>query len=77
MREVSLQDRAGLPPERLATLQAAVVAQRTLADVLAWARTQRPPAEVAEIVTQDEYTHDVVLAVGEAEGRVYLVYDTT
>ena len=48
MREVSLQDRAGLPAQLLATLQAAVANQRTLADVLAWARTQRPPAEVVE-----------------------------
>ena len=77
MRDVSLQDRAGLPPGRLATLQAAVAGQRTLADVLSWARTQRPPAEVVEIVTQDEYTHDAVLAVGGADDQVYLAYDTT
>jgi hypothetical protein len=46
-------------------------AQRTLADVLAWARANR--AEVREIVTQDEYTHDVVMSWGER----YLVFDTT
>ena len=77
MREVSIQDRAGLPPKQLATLQAAVADQRTLADVLAWARTQRPLAEVVEIVTQDEYTHDVVLGVGAGDDRLYLAYDTT
>ena len=48
--------------------------QRTLADVLAWARGNEPPRTVTEIVTQDEYTHDVV--VGYDEG-VYLVFDTT
>ena len=74
MRDVTLHDRAGLPPERLAALQAAVANQRTLAAVLAWARTQRPPAEVVEIVTQDEYTHDVVL---QSAGQPYLAFDTT
>ena len=48
--------------------------QRTLGDVLAWARSQQPPRAVTEIVTQDEYTHDVVLMYDE---RVYLVFDTT
>ena len=47
---------------------------RTLADVLTWARTHTPAWRVAEIVTQDEYTHDVVL---EAAGQPFLVFDTT
>jgi hypothetical protein len=45
---------------------------RTLGDVLDWARAQglgRP-----EVVTQDEYTHDVVLPW--RDGR-WLVFDTT
>ena len=46
--------------------------RRTLADVLAWARTQRPPLTVTEIVTQDEYTHDVLI---ELEPRPCLVFD--
>ena len=45
----------------------------TLADLLAWARVQSPPSQVAEIVTQDEYTHDVVLPYGSS----YLSFDTT
>ena len=45
----------------------------TLADLLAWAARQVPRVEVAEIVTQDEYTHDVVLPFGER----YLSFDTT
>jgi hypothetical protein len=46
---------------------------RTLAEVLAWARLKSPPYPVAEIVTQDEYTHDVVIAAEEN----FLVFDTT
>ena len=77
MREVPVTDRAGLEPDRLAALRRELASQRTLADVLAWARGQTPPAEVAEIVTQDEYTHDVVVAAGPAQARLYLAFDTT
>ena len=45
----------------------------TLADVLAWGARQVPRVNVAEIVTQDEYTHDVVLPFAE----FYLSFDTT
>ena len=46
----------------------------TLADVLAWCARQVPRAQVTEIVTQDEYTHDVVLAFVQG---AYLSFDTT
>jgi hypothetical protein len=45
----------------------------TLADLLGWAARQVPRVAVSEIVTQDEYTHDVVLPFGE----YYLSFDTT
>ncbi len=66
MRPIPLHDHAALTT--------AIQGLRTLADVLAWARKQAPARSVAEIVTQDEYTHDVVL---EANGRPYLAFDTT
>lgn len=61
---------ATLPPE----VAAAVAAQPTLGDVTAWIRSLDPPQLLDDIVTQDEYTHDVLL--GLAEDR-WLVYDTT
>jgi len=48
--------------------------QRTLGDVLSWGRAQAPPRSVTEIVTQDEYTHDVLV---EIDAPHYLVFDTT
>jgi len=45
----------------------------TLADLLRWNGAQRPSVQVAAIVTQDEYTHDVVLPFG----TVFLSFDTT
>jgi hypothetical protein len=43
----------------------------TLEDVLAWALPLGH--EVAEVIVQDEYTHDVVVRAAAA----YLVFDTT
>lgn len=74
MRQILLYDYTGLPPAEHAALRTAIQDLRTLADVLAWTRKQAPPRSVAEIITQDEYTHDVVL---EAAGQPYLAFDTT
>jgi hypothetical protein len=74
MRQITLYDHAGLSPAEQAALTAIVQSLRTLADVLAWAPKQAPPRTVAEIVTQDEYTYDVVL---QANGQPYLAFDTT
>jgi len=54
--------------------ESALARRHTLADVLAWAREQTPPRTVAEIVTQDEYTHDVVLPF---DGSHFLAFDAT
>jgi hypothetical protein len=58
----------------LAYLENTLRDQRTLGDVLEWMRRQQPSRSVTEIVTQDEYTHDVVVGYDE---DVYLVFDTT
>jgi hypothetical protein len=76
MREIPLHDYAGLPAADAAHFRARVAGQRTLADVLRWAAAQAPPVAVAEIVTHDEYTHDVVLPVDPAR-PLFLAYDTT
>ena len=46
----------------------------SLGDLLEWGRELTPPVASPVVVTQDEYTHDVVL---EATGLPYLVFDTT
>ena len=45
----------------------------TLGDLLSWCSAQSPHAQISEIVTQDEYTHDVVLPFGSW----FLSFDTT
>jgi hypothetical protein len=47
---------------------------RTLGPVLEWLRAQDPPRIVREIITQDEYTHDVIVPWSE---RLVLVFDAT
>lgn len=42
----------------------------TLGHVIPWGLAQNPPWIVVDVVVQDEYTHDVILArEGGAEGR--------
>ena len=74
MRPIPLHAHTDLPPTELAAFETAIQSLQTLADVLAWAPKQIPPRAVVEIITQDEYTHDVILG---ASGRPYLVFDTT
>ena len=74
MRTV-LASAVGSVPAALVSRAGAALAHRvTLADVLGWAREQVPPRAVADIITQDEYTHDVVLPF---EGEYFLVFDAT
>ncbi len=54
-------DRAAAAPAMLAALRGALAPMRNLGDVLTWARTLDPPVKAPAVVTQDEYTHDVLV----------------
>jgi len=54
-------------------VQRAFAACHTLGDLMSWCAAQSPHAQISEIVTQDEYTHDVVLPFGSS----FLSFDTT
>lgn len=70
----TVRDRAGLPADRLAAVAGELRALGTLEDVLAWAGQARPPRPVVEIVTQDEFTHDVVVPL---RPPLWLAFDVT
>ena len=72
MRNIPIVSEGGPPldPEVVAALRT----QTTLRDFMAWGRSLTPPRSPTEIVTQDEYTHDVVF---ELRSDCFLVYDTT
>ncbi len=55
-------------------LEEAVARHRTLTDAVAWGLAHQPPLIVAEVITQDEYTHDVVMPYRDSR---WIVYDTT
>ena len=74
MREVPVTAQGAIALGLLDDLTSQLRSRRTLADVLDWCRAQVPPLTVTEILTQDEYTHDVIIAHAE---RAYLVFDTT
>jgi len=67
-------DYASLDLGTAASLQAVLIGQPTLERVLAWGRSFVPPRRVEDVLTQDEYTHDVIFPWDD--GR-FLVYDTT
>ncbi len=54
-------------------LARAIAGHTTLEQALDWARTLTPPRGVESVLTQDEYTHDVLIPYGNR----YLVYDTS
>ncbi len=69
-----LIDHAGLDAEERARIEAVVAGHPTLEQVVRWCAAQRPPRKFADIITQDEYTHDVIVPWRDA---LHLVYDTT
>ena len=71
---IPVHDEAGLDSGRLAAIRAALQPLATLGDVLTWSRSATHSRQPSEIVTQDEYTHDVVF---DLDGQVYLAFDTT
>ncbi len=81
MHTTPLLDYAGLSPAETAALAALVARQSTLAAVTQWAGA----GAIEEIITQDEYTHDVLIPLARVaeraelpgDQRLYLVYDST
>lgn len=74
MDQGDVSDNAGLAAEDLAAVRRLAAEQRTLGDVLDWCRAHRLLPRWPEVVTQDEYTHDVIVPYRDA---LHLVYDTT
>ena len=69
---------ANLSPEQIAQLEGGLSGQENLNDVMKWALSHSSgifiPSVVANVIVQDEFTHDVI--VPYRDGLV-LVYDTT
>lgn len=55
-------------------LEAVIHRHRTLEQAVRHWLTQDPPVDVADVVTQDEFTHDVIFVLPD---RRVVVYDAT
>ena len=74
MRKVPVSAVGRVEAEELGHFQVELAEQRTLGDVFDWLRAQSPVRTVTEILTQDEYTHDVLV---EWSDQRFLVFDAT
>ena len=74
MRTVDITFRPGVPEHVVASFVGQLREQRTLGDLMNWLRTLEPPRTVDEVITQDEYTHDVLVRLGP---ELVLAFDTT
>ena len=74
MRSVPILTTGNVTSERLTAIRQELGELHTLAHVLAWTRASSPPRPVSCIVTQDEYSHDVVVPL---DRETFLVFDTT
>jgi hypothetical protein len=72
--EVPVENRAGLAEADFAVLAGVVSCHRSMKHVLDWALTHRPPLALSDMVTQDEFSHDFLVAY---PGDLWLVYDST
>jgi hypothetical protein len=55
-------------------LETVLSQHRTLDEAVQWGLAHSPPLLVADVVVQDEYTHDVLLPCRD---DLWIVYDTT
>ncbi len=73
-----VHNRANLSAQQLAEIKRELVRQANLQDVMRWALADKSGSfvsgVVADVVVQDEFTHDVIIPWRDG---LVLVYDTT
>ena len=69
-----LIDNGSLTVEQRAILEREVLSLGSLQEIVRWGFALRPPGQIATVVVQDEFSHDVVMEWNQ--GR-YLAFDTT
>ena len=74
MLERPIEVHGAVSEDALRAIARTVERHAGLDDVLAWARASDPAKGFDQVVTQDEFTHDVVVRY---DSTLYLVYDAT
>jgi hypothetical protein len=69
---------ANLTPEEIARIETELSGRQNLNDVMKWALSHRAgvfiPSVVADVIVQDEFTHDVIVPYRDG---LTLVFDAT
>jgi hypothetical protein len=69
-----IENRADLAPEDFARIAGTVASQSSIKHAIDWLRGHAPALAPSGMVTQDEFSHDILVAY---PGGLWLVYDTT
>jgi hypothetical protein len=71
---VLVEYRTGLGDEVLSHITTALGRHRSIKEAVVWLAAHDPPIAPAGMVTQDEYSHDIIVPY---PGGLWLVYDST
>jgi hypothetical protein len=66
-----IENHAGLSPEDFAQVARAVASHSSIKHALDWLVAHNPPLVPSAMVTQDEFSHDILVA---CPGETWLVY---
>jgi hypothetical protein len=69
-----IENRTSLPVEEIGQLLSTVASHTSMKHALDWLLAQSPPLGLTDMVTQDEFSHDFLIAL---PGELWLVYDST
>jgi hypothetical protein len=72
--EMQLGNRAGLEQEAFTSLVRDLSGQSSIRHVVDWLGRHEPPLKMEDMLTQDEFSHDILVPYGK---ELYLVFDST
>ncbi len=74
MLDFPIENRAHLAPEAFEPIASALARQTSIKQALDWLRKLEPPRAPIDLVTQDEYSHDILVPFADG---LFLAYDCT
>jgi hypothetical protein len=71
---IPIENRANLPAAQFDTLYRSLLEHHSIKHALDWLQGHNPPLTVSDMVTQDEFSHDILI---DYSAGLCLVYDVT
>ncbi len=69
-----IENRANVAPKVFARIAQELAGHRSIIHAVGWLARQNPPLVPTDMVTQDEFSHDILVAYLDG---LWLVYDST